>query len=171
MKFSRLYRLFEESGFRISLCDPNVPRSLQPVAFNKAPGVSRSRTIPFGGAAKVFYLRCRDTSHIPWIVRWLYAGLRRVRLKRQTKRLWRLQGPVGVNKPCYAPNYGRSGRRVSVRIHRENLCFTVRQMSLVCSEVDIIFTPHSFSELERKQSAHRCVAPSLSVSYSTFKLS
>jgi len=31
----------------------NVPRSLEPTVFNETPGVSRSRTMPFGGAAKV----------------------------------------------------------------------------------------------------------------------
>lgn len=45
---------------------------------------------------------------------------RGVRLKRQTKRLWRLRGPVGlgVNKPCYALNYGYSGTRACVRVER-----------------------------------------------------
>jgi len=58
-----------------------------------------------------FYLRAHGvgTRRIPWMtVRHIEK-----KLKRQTKRLWRLRRPVGldVNKPCYVLNYRHSGTR------------------------------------------------------------
>lgn len=119
--------------------------------------MSRSRTMPFDRAAKVLFTgtRCRDTSHIPWTRKMTVPG--RVRLKRQTKRLWRLREPVapGVNKPRCAFNYGHSGTRASTRVHLEGISVQ-RQTSLsrapgsCAREVDIIFTSRSSSEARER---------------------